>query len=129
MTETMKRIFLTFVVALFATFAFTQTKTELKPGDLPKRTTDYIAQHMKGFTIDKAYKVENKGVMSYAVIVMKGKEKHKMHFDKDGSYITSAAPAEVKKIEAAPAPKAKEQRPKQETPATKPAGEKQPEGK
>jgi hypothetical protein len=124
MIETMKKIFVTFVVVLLATFAFAQTKTEMKSADLPKKVTDYITQNMKGFTVDKAYKMENKGEMSYAVIVMKGTDKHKMHFDKDGNFIKSAAPAEVKKIEAAPAPKAKTQKPKQETPVAQPAPKK-----
>ena len=120
----MKKIFVTFVVVLLATFAFAQTKTGMKSADLPKKVTDYITQNMKGFTVDKAYKMENKGEMSYAVIVMKGTDKHKMHFDKDGNFIKSAAPAEVKKIEAAPAPKAKTQKPKQETPVAQPAPKK-----
>jgi hypothetical protein len=77
---------------------------------------------MKGFTIDKAFKMENKGEISYAVFVMKGTEKHKMHFDKDGNFIKSATPVVEKKIEAAPAPKAKDQKPVKETPVAKPAG-------
>ncbi len=120
----MKKIFVTFIVALIATFTFAQTKTIVKSADLPKKVTDYITQNMKGFTINKAYKMENKGEMSYAVIVMKGTEKHKIHFDKDGNFIKSAAPAEGKKIEAAPAPKAKEPKPSQQTPVAQPAPKK-----
>jgi hypothetical protein len=130
----MKKIFLAVIVALMATFAIAQTKTELKPADLPKKVTDYVAQSMKGFTIEKAYKNEKEGVMSYAVIVKKGNEKHKMHFDKDGNYIKPAATAEEKKPSAAPAPKTTQQKPTQQkpapkTPATNPDGSPQPEGK
>jgi hypothetical protein len=124
MIEIMKKIFVTLTVALIATFTFAQTKTIVKSADLPKKVTDYIAQNMKGFTIDKAYKMENKGETSYAVIVMKGTEKHKMHFDKDGNFIKSAAPVEGKKIEVAPAPKVKDSKPRQETPVALPAPKK-----
>lgn len=125
----MKKIFATISIVMIATFAFTQTKTVLKPADLPKKVTDYIGQNMKGFTIEKAYKMENKGEMSYAVIVMKGTERHKMHFDKDGIYIKVAAPPEGKKTEAPPATKAKV--PKKGNPVAppQPAGDQKPEAK
>ena len=118
----MKKLVLTFIVALMATFAIAQTKTEVKSADLPKKVTDYITQNMKGFTIDKAYKMENKGESSYAVIVMKGTEKHKMHFDKDGNFVKTSAPAGEKKLDAAPATKSNEPKPTQATPVAKPAG-------
>ena len=117
----MKKIFVTIIVALMATFAFAQTKTEVKSTDLPKKVTDYVTTTMKGFSIDKAYKVDNKGEISYAVIVMKGTEKHKMHFDKDGNFIKSAS-GEEKKIQGAPAPKSNNPAPSKEAPVAKPAG-------
>jgi hypothetical protein len=117
----MKKIFVTFVVALIATFAMAQNKSEIKPTDLPKKVTDYVSQNMKGFTIEKAYKVENKGEVSYAVIVMKGTEKHKMHFDKDGTFIKSIAPAEDMKTEGAPATKTTNQVPVKQPPVAKPS--------
>ena len=37
---------------------------------------------MKGYNIDKAFKMDNKGEITYNVTVIKGKEKHVLIFDK-----------------------------------------------
>ena len=83
----MKRIILMTVVAIFATVVFAQTKTELKPADLLKPITEYVAHNMTTFTILKAFKVDSKGVITFDVIVAKGAEKRLLVFDKDGKFI------------------------------------------
>ena len=83
----MKKVLVTFMVALFATVVLGQTKTELKTADLPKNVTDYITLNMKNSTIDKAFKVDNKGEITYKVVVMNGKEKNVLHFDKNGNFV------------------------------------------
>ena len=103
----MKRVFVTFLVAIFATALFAQTKTVLKPADLPKNVSDYVAQMYKDFTIDKAYKVDNKGVMTYLVIIKKGTEIQKLSFDKNGNFsqLKPALKPVPKKTDAAPVKK------------------------
>ena len=72
------------VVALFvATFAFSQTKTEIKPVDLSKNVSTYISKNFAGYGVDKAFKVDNKGVISTQVMVSKGSEKLALTFDKE----------------------------------------------
>jgi hypothetical protein len=89
-------------------------KTEIKATDLPKKATDYLAANMKDYTIEKAFKEEFKGSVSYYVTLAKGTEKHKAYFDKDGNFIKKPAsggsgqlgqPPAEKKAEPAPAPK------------------------
>lgn len=90
------------MVALFATFVLGQTKTEVKPANLPKCVTDYVMQNMKGFNIEKAFKMDNKGEITYIVTVIKGKEKHILNFDKNCKIVTQVTPAEQKKTQAIP---------------------------
>ena len=68
---------------LFATFTFSQTKTEIKPDELSKGLSAYINKNFSGYLIDKAFKIDNKGVMSTQVMVSKGSEKLALTFDKD----------------------------------------------
>jgi hypothetical protein len=98
----MKKLLVTFMVALFATLVLGQTKTEVKPADLPKCVKDYIMHNMKGSNIDKAFKIDNKGEITYSVTVMKGKEKHILLFDKNCNVSKKASPAENKTTEANP---------------------------
>ena len=96
----MKKVLVTFMVALFATVVLGQTKTELKTADLPKNVTDYITLNMKNSTIDKAFKVDNKGEITYKVVVMNGKEKKVLHFDKNGNFVNKVVkPVGVRKTE------------------------------
>lgn len=71
------------VAMLFVTFAISQTKTEIKPADLSKGISTYIAKNFSGYSVDKAFKIVNKGVMSTEVMVSKGSEKLALTFDKD----------------------------------------------
>lgn len=71
------------VAMLFVTFAFSQTKTEIKPGDLSKGVSIYITKNFSGYAVEKAFKVDNKGVISTEVLIAKGNEKLALTFDKD----------------------------------------------
>jgi uncharacterized protein YdeI (BOF family) len=97
----MKKVLVTFMVALFATVVLGQTKTELKTADLPKNVTDYITLNMKNSTIDKAFKMDNKGEITYKVVLLcKGNEKKILHFDKNGNFVDKVVkPAGEKKTE------------------------------
>lgn len=61
----MKKVFVTIVVALFATVVFGQIKTEIKPAELPGCLNDWLKVNMKGYYFEKAYKIDNHGVFSY----------------------------------------------------------------
>ena len=79
----MKKVIVMMIATLFVTFAFSQTKTEIKPTDLSKGVTAYIKKNFTDYGIDKAFKIDNKGVMSTEVMVSKGSEKLALTFDKD----------------------------------------------
>ena len=83
----MKKIVFILAMSLFATFAFAQTKTEVKPADLSKAITDYITKDYAGYTVQKAFKADAKGVITWEVEIMKGHEMHMLVFDKDGKFI------------------------------------------
>ena len=73
----MRKLFLTVLVALFATLVFAQKKTEIKPSELPQCFKDWVAKTLPGYTIEKAYKLETKTekevVISYLAKAVKGK--------------------------------------------------------
>jgi hypothetical protein len=73
-SKPMKKVFLTLLVAAFAIVVFGQTKTEIKQNDLPSCISEWMKVNLKGYTIDKAFKVDNSGVISYLVRTTKGKE-------------------------------------------------------
>jgi hypothetical protein len=77
----MKKGIITIVVALFATVVFGQTKTEVKPNVLPKCVSEWLTKNMKGFSIDKSFKIDNKGEISYAARVVKGQDKRWLEFN------------------------------------------------
>jgi hypothetical protein len=79
----MKKAVVMMVAMLFVTFAFSQTKTEIKPTDLSKGVSTYITKNFSGYGVDKAFKIDNKGTISTEVIVSKGSEKLALTFDKN----------------------------------------------
>lgn len=79
----MKRVSVMLIAMLFVTFAFSQTKTEIKPADLSKGVSTYIAKNFTGYGIEKAFKVDNKGAISTEVMVTKGSEKLALTFDRE----------------------------------------------
>lgn len=115
----MKKVFVTFLVALFATAVLGQTKIEIKPAELPGCLTDWVKTNLKDGTIDKAFKIDNKGVISYLARVSwkseaKGAKAQWVESDKECKNVKKV---EDPKPEPAPQPKPKPQ-PKP-TPATK----------
>jgi hypothetical protein len=68
---------------LCVTFAFSQTKVEMKPSELSKGLSDYISKYFSGYSVDRAFKVDSKGEKSTEVIVSKGSERLALTFDKD----------------------------------------------
>lgn len=83
----MKKVFLTLLVALFATVVLGQAKTEIKPANLPKCVLDYVKKNFKDYKIEQAFKmdikVKGKIVAAYNVCLVKGNEKVWMTFDQN----------------------------------------------
>jgi hypothetical protein len=102
----MKKLVLFMAVIFAVTFVNAQTKTEVKVADLQKVITDHIAANYAGYTIDKAFKVDNKGVITFKVHVSKAAEKLTLVYDKDGKFVKKVAnvqkPATETKKAAAP---------------------------
>jgi len=86
----MKKLLLILFIGILAPVLFGQTKTEMKPADLPKPVTDFIAKNVKTYTIDKAFKVDSKGVITYDVLLANGASKMVFIFDKDGKFVKRA---------------------------------------
>jgi hypothetical protein len=99
----MKRLFLVVTVALFATIAFSQTRIQIFPKELPKNSTNYITRNYPDYTINKAYKVDTKTVITYEVLIsIPGNPKSAivLIFDSPGNFIKKVNP----KTDPAPKP-------------------------
>jgi hypothetical protein len=79
----MKKLFVTLMIALFATVVFGQTsKNEMTTKDLPVCVEKYVHQNYPGYTIDKSYRLEKGAVVTYEVtIISKEKPSQVLIFD------------------------------------------------
>jgi hypothetical protein len=64
-----------------------QTKTEMKAEELQKSIRDYIALNFKGFTIDRVFKVDTRGVITYDICINKENNHEKVFFSKEGKFL------------------------------------------
>ena len=92
------------MVALFATVVLGQTQLELKPPDLPTCITNWVKMNMKAYTIDKSFKISNKGEISYVVRTIMGKETQWLLFNKDCSSVKKISAEEAAALINLPAP-------------------------
>jgi hypothetical protein len=83
----MKKVLLSIIFGIFCTVLFAQTKTELQPSELQKPILEYISKNFHGYTIDKVFKVDAKGVITFDICVNKDKTHEKLFFDKDGKFL------------------------------------------
>jgi len=83
----MKKILLVAIFGLAVLFVNAQTKTEVKVADLNKAITENVAKDHVGFTIEKAFKMENNSVVTYEVKIVKGTEESTLLYDNDGKFI------------------------------------------
>ncbi|MCK9218969.1 MAG: hypothetical protein PHF97_12650 [Bacteroidales bacterium] len=83
----MKKTLLILLLTISCSVLFAQTKTELKNSDLQKPITEYLNKNCSGFTFEKAFKIDSKGVITYDVCMVKNKNYEKFMFDKDGQFL------------------------------------------
>ena len=83
----MKKIFLILIYGILTTAICAQTKTELQVSELQKPILEYIAKNFNGYSIDKVFKVDAKGVITYDVCINKDKTHEKLFFDKEGKFL------------------------------------------
>jgi hypothetical protein len=83
----MKKVLLTIIFGILIITIYAQTKTELQTTELQKPILEYIAKNFLGYSIDKIFKVDAKGVITYDICVNKDKTHEKLFFDKDGKFL------------------------------------------
>ena len=81
------------MVVIFATAVFGQS--EIKPLDAPKCLADWLMQNMDGFKIDKLYKIDKKGEISYVAKAVKEKQVQWLFIKPDCSAVKKISAAEV----------------------------------
>ena len=83
----MKKAFLISVLVIFSTIVFAQTRTELQATELQKPILEYISKNFTGYSVDKIFKVDDKGIITYDICVNKDKIHEKIFFDKEGKFL------------------------------------------
>lgn len=83
----MKTIASLILALLLGTAVLAQTRTELQVSELQKPIVEYINRNFHGYTIDKIFKVDNKGEITYDICVNKSSEHEKLFFDRDGKFL------------------------------------------
>jgi hypothetical protein len=84
---TMKKALWIIVLVILSSAIFAQTRTELKVADIQKPVSEYLTKNYPGYTVDKAFKVDSKGNITFEICVTKQKEHEKITFDKDGKFL------------------------------------------
>jgi|WetSurMetagenome_2_1015567.scaffolds.fasta_scaffold768050_1 hypothetical protein len=79
----MKKSIIAVMVLFFVSTAFSQTKTEIDPAQIPKVLSSYLAKNFTDYSVDKAFKIDDKGSKLTEVWIVKNQEKYSMIFDKD----------------------------------------------
>ena len=97
----MKKLFFVMVLLMGALVANAQ-RTPLKVVDLQKSITDNITKDYVGFTIKDAYKVVDKDVVTFDVVVVKGTTQETLCYDSKGKFLKKM---EAKAGTAKPGPK------------------------
>ena len=83
----MKRSFLLILCLSAALAVRSQTVTTVKVSELNTVITDNIVKTQVGYTIKGAHKIDNKGVTTYEVVIVKGSSETTLLYDKDGKFI------------------------------------------
>lgn len=65
-----------------------QTKTSLKADDLPKTISDDLSTTHKDWKFVEAYKIDDKGTITYKVIVKKDMKEVKLLYDSNGRFLS-----------------------------------------
>jgi hypothetical protein len=83
----MKRILLFLSAMIFTLFVVAQGYSEIKSSQLPKKATDYLKKNLGTYTMGRAAKSDEKGVIKYAVVAETRGKKAVYVFDKDGNFL------------------------------------------
>ena len=83
----MKRIFVFLFVSIFITGLMAQNVTDLKPAQIPKKITEYLTKNLGTYSVARAAKSENNGVVRYKVLTESNGKKTIFLFDKDFNII------------------------------------------
>lgn len=84
----MKRIFIFLFASLFITGVIAQNYTEIKTSQLPKKITEYFTKNLRTYTLGRAAKSIDKGIIKYAVVAETHGHKAVYVFDKDGKFLS-----------------------------------------
>jgi hypothetical protein len=84
----MKKIFLFLFALMFITSVIAQNYTEIKTSQLPKKITEYFKKYLVTYTLGRAAKSDENGVIKYEVVAESRGRKAVYVFDKDGKFLT-----------------------------------------
>ncbi len=83
----MKTIVLMISLMLGVSLVNAQSRVAVKVSDLPVAITQNISTQHAGYTAMNAFRINNKGMMTYEVFAKKDNDMLKLMYDKDGKFM------------------------------------------
>lgn len=84
----MKKLILIILVAcIFSAIGNAETKTAIKPSELNPVILNDVKKNYNGWNITEAFKINNRNIYTYEVILQKGQDKINLYYDSKGNFI------------------------------------------
>jgi hypothetical protein len=84
----MKRfIFIILVAFIFSAIGNAETKIAIKPSELNPVILNDVKKNYSGWIIIEAFKINNRNIFTYEVILQKGQNKVNLYYDSKGGFI------------------------------------------
>lgn len=88
----MARLVLIIVFVIQASIAVAETKTAIRPSELNQKILDDIKKNYPEYNIIEAFKVNNRGTVTYEAIIQKNKDRLHLYYSLDGLFLRKELP-------------------------------------
>jgi hypothetical protein len=92
----MVRFIFIMLLATFAGTAMAETKTAIRPSELNPKIRNDIEKNYPGYIVMEAFKVNNKGMVTYEAIIQKNKDRLHLYYSVDGVFLRKELPHQNK---------------------------------
>jgi hypothetical protein len=69
-----------------------ETKTAIRASELNQKILDDIKKNYAGYNIIEAFKVNNRGIVTYEAIIQKNKDRLHLYYNIDGVFLRKELP-------------------------------------
>jgi len=91
----MVRFVLIMLFVCKAGMAIAETKTAIKPSELNQKILDDIQKNYPTYSVIEAFKVNNRGVITYEAVISSDKGKLHLYYNVDGLFLRKENPGKT----------------------------------